>query len=73
MPRGDGRKPGEARPHRKYDDCPPQSQSRSLQRRIAGWESKNIERDHGGLQPYNDNNKHDGKGNLYRKPGSQKK
>ena len=65
VPRGDGRKTGEARPLIKRTDTA-QYIPRWLQDRIDWWEKQLKE-------AYTSKDKHDGQGNSYRKPGSQQK
>lgn len=64
MPRGDGRKYGETRiPRRQHL---PQHIPKKLKTRIEWWENEFRE----GIA-YTEKDKHDGRGNSYRRPGSQ--
>lgn len=65
MPRGDGRKEFEPRPHRKRLNLP-QYVPEGLAIRIGWWNTELKE-------TFTPKDKHDGKGNSFRKPGSQKK
>lgn len=65
MPRGDGRKAEESRPNKKRLSLP-QYIPPGLQSRILWWETEL-------KSAYRKNDKTDGQGNSFRRPGSQKK
>lgn len=64
MPRGDGKKPGEPRPDRKKTKVEGREHP-GLEARIKAWQLVKNSVDA--------KNRDDGEGNIFRKPGSQKR